>query len=290
MEDRFNAYLTTALTSGEIASSPWMPDLKTIDGQPFFTPGAPMIVVLSRIHHDGFPKILEVLAAAQADEQLPAPIGIIFYQLDPEDSLRIQQTKRYVESHQISYPWAIIGKADKARLNDDLMARDQAIKELLRPELKNKQQRAALLDEEPFWNQSFFIYFPILILFDGTGAPVYAQGGVPKLWEAEVALKAFGETVAKAEPPKEEPQEEPAVEEPDEAQVTTPESDPTEKAVETPQENAEAEAPEEADAPAEDRPEVETPPAEETPEAEDPAPAEDAPAESPEEESPAEGE
>ena len=221
MRGKFQKFTDAAFGPQAAKAEPWRPDLKTADGQPFFEPGKPSVAVLSRIHHDGLPKALAALKEAQTKVAVPVPVGVIFYQLDSDDEARKAQTKKYAEALGLKLPWAIVGQKDYAALTSGLASRDRAVKVALglvpaeeaapkaeapKAEAKKATKKSGGGEEADaggpeFSPLSYFNAFPVIVFFDGAGAPVHALEGVPLDWQAAVALEKFQAAVKPAGAP-----------------------------------------------------------------------------------------
>ena len=120
-----------------------------------------------------------------------------------------------MEKLELSFPWAIIGRAPFKSLTEDLVRRNLDVKAAL------QTKGAAIASTEA--RVTFYNYSPVMIFFDGAGAPLYAIPAVPANWEATFAFETFLKAVPRTAQPvtKEEPTppadaEEPAPEKTDE--------------------------------------------------------------------------
>ncbi len=104
-------------------------DLRCLDDSPFWSTDKPMVVVISRVHHDGFDKSVErirVLRDGLADR---ARVGVAFYQFDASDKSRIAQTAKYAERLGVDLPVTIIDREGYTTLRAVLSSRhDEAVK------------------------------------------------------------------------------------------------------------------------------------------------------------------
>ena len=153
------------------AKKTWKPDLKTPSGEAFWPDGSPAIVVLSRIHHDGYNKFigrLEKLAGAKLN------LRTAFYQHRADDKERLKQTASYVEALGTSSPYSVIDRAQYKELRETLKSRyeDGSAKE------GNKK---AVFD----------IFQPVVIFFDANSVPLYLTNGVLEDWQIEAVLAGF---------------------------------------------------------------------------------------------------
>ena len=110
--------------SAEIAA--WKPELKTLDGDAMEMPDGPRVIVVSRIHHDGFNKYLPIVRQAQRRHEA-IPVYVAFHQNDPEDASRRLQTRKYSQDLAIDYPVAVIGREEQNVLLDVLERRHKAL-------------------------------------------------------------------------------------------------------------------------------------------------------------------
>jgi len=197
-----------------VEAHPWSPDLKTLDGQPFWKVGSPSAVIVTRVHHDGLPKLLALLGQTPPGK-MPS-LGVVFYQVDAKDDARTRQTVEYVlglrEKKLLdpTIPCAIVGQDVYAELTGgkgSLVERYQAAMQGVRAAAAQgeaEEETGEGDDTGPSFN-----YFPLLVFFDGNGVPVNAMGGIPADWQLSEALSRFQETAGKAVPPPEAKKEEP---------------------------------------------------------------------------------
>lgn len=182
---------------GKAEKKSWKPELKTGTGDNFWPEGAPSIVVLSRIHHDGYNKYIKRLEKIAAAKGLKPALRTAFYQYNPEDKTRLEQTARYVKSLGTSSPYAVIGRSQYKALRETLKARYEDGAE--------KAGRKNVL---------FDIFQPVVIFFDADGVPLYQTNGVlDRDWKIETVLDGFtaatgtGPAKEEAAPPTETPAE-----------------------------------------------------------------------------------
>ena len=157
----------------------WQPDLKTSSGDAFWTEGAPGIVVLSRIHHDGYDKFIPRLEKIVEAKGMKAHLRTAFYQYKADNATRLKQTATYVKSLGTSSPYTVIDRGQYKALRETLRKRfeDGAAK---------SGQKKALFD----------IFQPVVIFFDAGGVPLYRTNGVLEDWQIENVLDGFAAAVA----------------------------------------------------------------------------------------------
>lgn len=233
MRENFRAFTDQAFAGTGLEVPAWLAEIPVAAGEPLFKPGRPMLVVLARIHHDGFPKIIEVLSRVQDSREAPVPVGVIFCQYSPRDSARIAQTERYAEDLGLRWPWAVIGWEPYNALTSMLMQLDGAVKKALAAGASSADDGDELTD------LTFFNYFPVTVFFDGTGTPLHALTGIPADWQLTYAVEKFADSV-------EWTREEAAEEAVEEAEEAVEEAEEAAEAVEEAMEEAVQEAIEEA--------------------------------------------
>jgi hypothetical protein len=156
--------------SRKTAGASWRPALKSIDGQPFWLENKACIAVVTRIHHDGFDKLLPLLQDLHRKRGDAVGIGVIFYQYDSEDSARAAQTQEYVRKRGIGFPCAVIGHGQFKELVGLLEKRHAEI------EAARKRK-----------NNPFTAFQPLSIFLDGQGVPLYVSRGAVPDWQLEHA-------------------------------------------------------------------------------------------------------
>lgn len=197
----------------------WKPDIKTRgSGEAFWPAGAASIVVLCRIHHDGYNKFIGPLEKITDARGMGGALRTLFYQFKADDQARLKQTDEYVAKLKekdpgISSPYAVIDRGQYKALRDTLKGRfdDGSTKS------GNK-------------NAVFDIFQPAIIFFDADGVPLYLTNGVLESWQIENVLTRFATATGSGAP----------VKKPAPAEVKTPEK-PAEKPAEKPTEPPPAE-------------------------------------------------
>jgi len=156
------------------AKKTWKPDLKTPSGEAFWPDGSPAIVVLSRIHHDGYNKFIGRLEKLAGAKGAKLNLRTAFYQHRADDKERLKQTASYVEALGTSSPYSVIDRAQYKELRETLKSRyeDGSAKE------GNKK---AVFD----------IFQPVVIFFDANSVPLYLTNGVLEDWQIEAVLAGF---------------------------------------------------------------------------------------------------
>ena len=136
-------------------------ELTDLAGAQFWRPGKLTVLVLTRVHHDGFHKLLPTLDAAfQAHAGDRVAGALIYYQFDAANSGRKEQTRHEVDRLGVKWPVAVIDQKQK-----------DAIEETLRG-LKESET-------DP-------LYFPATVFLDPTGTPVLARKGLLLDWQVEL--------------------------------------------------------------------------------------------------------
>ncbi len=152
----------------------WRPDLKTPDGEAFWPDGSPAIVVLSRIHHDGYNKFIGRLEKLAGAKGAKLNLRTAFYQHRADDKGRLDQTADYVKALGTESPYSVIDRGQYKELRGTLKSRyeDGSAKE---------GNKTAVFD----------IFQPVVIFFDAAGVPLYLTNGVLEDWQIEAVLAGF---------------------------------------------------------------------------------------------------
>ncbi|MCZ6794037.1 MAG: hypothetical protein O7J95_10535, partial [Planctomycetota bacterium] len=151
--------------SGQLDGGGWNPELRTLDGQPFLPDEVPRLLVVSRIHHDGFNKMASRLAAVHEKRGKVLPVGVVFYQYQLDDADRVTQTRRYIEKLALRLPTALIAREPYQALVSTLEKRH----ELLSAGSENS------LPFNPFQ--------PLALYLDSSGKTIYLERGVVPAWQ-----------------------------------------------------------------------------------------------------------
>ena len=167
----------------------WRPELKSPGGELFWPAGSPSIVVLSRIHHDGYNKFIGRIEKVADAKGSKSAVRTAFYQLRADNKARLAQTAIYVKDLGTTSPYCVIDRAQYKELRATLKGRyeDGAAKE---------GKKDAVFD----------IFQPVMIFFDSSGVPLYQTNGILENWQIEAVLAEFtaatgsGAPEEKAEP------------------------------------------------------------------------------------------
>ena len=230
--DRFTARTDASFAaSREDAGSPWVPDLKAASGRPLWQKG-PAIVIVTRVHHEGFEKLLGRLKEIPAEKAKGVRLSVLFYQDDPANERRAAQAREYADKVAkklgVEISHAVIGRKDYKDLDARMLARHEKVAAAVAP-------AAASADEDGAADPSGgpLNVFPLILGFFGNqGEFQHAICGVPELWQLEYALGKLTEAVTAApEESREEPEPAP---EPKPAEPAPPPAESSKPAAETP--------------------------------------------------------
>src|SRR5690606_17808518 len=170
-------------TGLEVAA--WTPELEAEGGGPFFRDGEPMLVVVSRIHHDGFNKLAPMLEATRKRVGDQLPIAIAFYQYDENDTAQREQTKPYVEKLGLDFPYTVISRDEFKALMTLLEERHEKL------DAARKRK-----------NNPFNPFQPLGLFLTAERKPLAVSRGVLADWELDYLVDRFLATVR---PPSETP-------------------------------------------------------------------------------------
>ena len=173
----------------------WKPDLKTTGGDAFWPAESPAIVVLSRIHHDGYNKFIGRIEKLAETKGAKPTLRTAFYQMKADNKARLAQTASYVKTLGTTSPYCVIDRGQYRTLRETLKGRYE--------EGSAKDGKKAVFD----------IFQPVVIFFDSAGVPIYQTNGVLEDWQIEAVLDGFAAATAsapvkeaeKATPPAKEP-------------------------------------------------------------------------------------
>lgn len=162
----------------DLTGESWPQQLKTVPNEPFWKPGEPSVVVVSRIHHDGLDKLLANLSP-RLKGPAPLPLGILFHQFRLGDTGRRQQTANYMERWQgllgSEVPWTITDRAGFGAIEDLLAERHAKMQELLEPDQKKRT--------------TFTFFDPVVVFLDAQGTPMFHANGVLLEWQLDILLE-----------------------------------------------------------------------------------------------------
>jgi len=152
----------------------WKPELKTPSGGAFWPDGSPAIVVLSRIHHDGYNKFIGRLEKLAGAEGAKLSLRTAFYQHRADDKARLKQTADYVKALGTVSPYSVIDRGQYKELRKTIKGRYED------GSAKAGDKKAV-----------FDIFQPVVIFFDAAGVPLYLTNGVLDDWQIEAVLAGF---------------------------------------------------------------------------------------------------
>ena len=152
----------------------WRPELKSSGGEPFWPAESPSIVVLSRIHHDGYNKFIGRIEKLTDAKGSKGALRTAFYQLRADDKARLAQTASYVKALGTTSPYCVI---------------DRAQYKALRAALKGRYEDGAAKEGKK--DAVFDIFQPVVIFFDSAGVPLYQTNGILENWQIEAVLTKF---------------------------------------------------------------------------------------------------
>ena len=152
----------------------WRPELKSSGGEPFWPAESPSIVVLSRIHHDGYNKFIGRIEKLADAKSLKGALRTAFYQMRADDKARLAQTASYVKALGTTSPYCVI---------------DRAQYKALRATLKGRYEDGS--EKEGKKDAVFDIFQPVVIFFDSAGVPLYQTNGILENWQIEAVLTEF---------------------------------------------------------------------------------------------------
>jgi hypothetical protein len=181
IQSDFQARLDRTFGSLREAGLVWRPELSSLEGGPFWKDGLPSLVIISRIHHDGFDKLWPLVAKTASELQGSLAVGVVFWQLERE--ARREQTLGYRERHGIAGSCAVIGRREYKELVSLLEA-----------------QHARLLEGNPpkaGESRVFNVYEPVTLFLDAEGRLLYRMNGLPPEWQ----LRDAATKLAAATPP-----------------------------------------------------------------------------------------
>jgi len=172
--------------SKEAAGAPWLPDLKTASGQPFWH-GRPTLVVVTRVHHEGFEKLLGRLKEIPGEKTKGAGLSVLFYQDDAGNERRAAQAREYAEKVGkklgTELPYAVIGRKDYKELDARMLAVHEKVAAAIAPAGGAGDDGS----EDP--SAGPLNVFPLIVGFFGNqGEFHHAICGVPEIWQLEYAL------------------------------------------------------------------------------------------------------
>ena len=204
LEDEFRSSLRKKFEAGvveelrlsqEVSLDAWKPELKPLDGEQLWAQDKPMLVVASRIHHDGFNKLLPRIQAAHEKYGTDVPMAVVFYQYSGDDAQRLEQTRAYIdnlsEDASVKLPCAVVGRSQFKDLLTLLETRHEKLNAL----------RAA--GNTPGGTgaggkiQPFNPYQPLGLFMTAEGVPLYLSRGVIEDWQLGFILERFAEATAK---------------------------------------------------------------------------------------------
>jgi hypothetical protein len=163
----------------QLPPAPWKPNLKLLGDADPRPEGKPALIVVTRIHHDGFRKLLDPLKKIAQQHGASLPIGVAFYQHRLDDTDRENQTRKYIaqndEPFPVSFPCALMDHEEFRRLNDLLLERHAKAEEAA------GVKKPASLD----------IFQPICIFLGTDGTPLFHTSGVLDDWQAKYVVEQF---------------------------------------------------------------------------------------------------
>lgn len=156
----------------------WQPALKTSSDEAILPAGEPALLVVSRIHHDGFNKVVPTLEKIRERVGSRLPIAVAFYQYDGEDEARVEQTKTYADHLGLDLPYTIISREEYKTLMGALEERHDKL------EAARKRK-----------GNPFNPFQPLGLFLTAEGKPLYVSRGVLAPWEYDFAVDQFLATV-----------------------------------------------------------------------------------------------
>jgi hypothetical protein len=165
--------------SAQVDLGRWAPDLTASNGEKLWREGRPMLVVVTRIHHDGFKKLLADLHPLEERLGDRLPMAVVFYQYDGGDAERRKQTEDYAGRIALRLPYAVIDRAEYKSLVGVLNDRHAKL------EAARKRK-----------NNPFNPFEPLGLFVDAERKARYVSRGVITDWEldyiAEKLLEKLG--------------------------------------------------------------------------------------------------
>ena len=220
--DRFSARTDASFAaSKEAAGAPWLPELKTPAGQPFWGNG-PRVVVVTRVHHEGFEKLLGRLGEIPGEKTKGVAVSVLFYQDDPGNERRMAQAREYAEKigkklgGELHY--GVIGRKEYKDLDSRMLAVHEKVSAATSPAGAGGDEDGS---GDP--NAGPLNIFPLILGFFGNrGELHHAICGVPEAWQIEYALGKLVESVPVSAPQEARKEPEPPAAQPDPPKAETP--------------------------------------------------------------------
>ena len=198
VHDTFEKTVDTVFAaSAEAVGTPWAPGLKSRpEGGPFWHGERPTIAVITRIHHEGFEKLLPRFKKLLEETGGKVDAGVVFYVEFPEDESRLARTDSYAKKVGLEkIPYAVVGRDEYKALVAALIP----LHEKASKKSKGADEEGAAEPTAPFH------VFPLIVgFFDPKGALRHGACGVLEDWQLEYAARKLLES---SPPPAEAPKE-----------------------------------------------------------------------------------
>jgi len=205
-------------------------DVKTASGEPFWQAGKPLLLILTRVHHDGFLKQVPTLRASLKQHKNGLPVAVLYYQVFESNTARNQQglaeARQLFGDTEPAWSVATVGQAQKDRI-------EAALREARREDTTDP------------------LFFPAFALLGVDGEPLLALQGTLNDWQTSALVEQAGRLATAYSTPLERPSE---GESPPDAASETPAAtqEPADAAEEPAEDAAEEPAEDAAEEPAED--------------------------------------
>ena len=166
----------------ELPAASWRPELESVDDAAFWADGEPMVVIVSRTFHDGLDKFAARIRKSREDSDSKVRLGLAFYQLEPLEKGNekvMERVREYTESLELGVPTTFIDRDQYKSLRKLLRDRHLASLE----HVEDQKQRKAL--------ETYDIFQPVLVFFDGEGTPIFQTNGVLLDWQIDYVFEKF---------------------------------------------------------------------------------------------------